>query len=271
MVGHRRRRAAQEADDPLVLGLVVHEHLVHVGVQQVAHDPQRDVGLRVEEPGCRRRLPALLKGGPQALEVGEVARDLARRRARRRRADDQAARLERQGAADRAQPGALVVGEALADADAVAVRHVDDEAARQRELHRQPGALGAHRILGRLDQHLVAALEEVGDLTLALRHSERDHLVDVQEPVLLQADLDEGGLHPGEDVLDAALPDVADHGPLAAALDVDLGRDPVLHDRDAGLGAVDRHQDLLAQGRLPITRRVTSRGPGERGWRPPLA
>ena len=48
-------------------------------------------------------------------------------------------------------------------------------------------------------------------------------LVDVQEAVLVEADVDEGGLQPGEDVVDAALVDVADDRAPAAALEVDLG------------------------------------------------
>ena len=52
----------------------------------------------------------------------------------------------------------------------------------------------------------------------------REHdLVDVQEPVALEADVDERRLHAGEHVVDDALVDVADDRPLAAALDVELG------------------------------------------------
>jgi hypothetical protein len=45
----------------------------------------------------------------------------------------------------------------------------------------------------------------------------------VQEPVLLEADVDERGLEPGQDVVDLALVDVADDRSAAAALEVDLG------------------------------------------------
>ena len=58
----------------------------------------------------------------------------------------------------------------------------------------------------------------------------RDDLVDVQEAVLLEADVDERGLHAGEHVVDAALVDVADDRAAAAALDVELGDAPVLVD-----------------------------------------
>jgi hypothetical protein len=50
----------------------------------------------------------------------------------------------------------------------------------------------------------------------------RDDLVDVEEAVALEADVDERGLHPGEDVVDDALVDVADDRSRALAFDVKL-------------------------------------------------
>ena len=96
----------------------------------------------------------------------------------------------------------------------------------------------------------------------------QDDLVDVQEPVLVEADVDEGGLEAGQDVVDLALVDVAHDGAVAAALEIEL-RDPVpgggvrlaapaptarrlggrrtgrLKQRDPGLPAVDADDDLL--------------------------
>ena len=108
----------------------------------------------------------------------------------------------------------------------------------------------------------------------ARRLDARQHdLVDVQEAVLLQADVDERRLEPGEHVVDAPLVDVADDRARAAALEVELG-DPVaggrvgglaapavvpraglraatvpgrLEQRDPGLAAVDADQHLLLQ------------------------
>ena len=61
----------------------------------------------------------------------------------------------------------------------------------------------------------------------ALLAAREDDLVDVQEAVAVEADVDERGLHAGEDVVDHALVDVADDRPLAAPLDVELGDLPV--------------------------------------------
>ncbi len=53
------------------------------------------------------------------------------------------------------------------DADARAAGHVDQVAAGQRELVGEARALAAHRILGDLDQDLLAGLEHLGDLVRA--------------------------------------------------------------------------------------------------------
>ena len=55
------------------------------------------------------------------------------------------------------------------------------------------------------------------------RLAAREHdLVDVQEPVAVEADVDERRLHARKHVVDDALVDVADDGPLSTALDVEL-------------------------------------------------
>ena len=76
-----------------------------------------------------------------------------------------------------------------------------------------------------------------------------DDLVDVQEAVLLEADVDERRLHPGQDVVDDALVDVAGDRAASRPLEVDLDDLPVLEHRDALLADVDRDEHLLAHGR----------------------
>ena len=83
-------------------------------------------------------------------------------------------------------------------------------------------------------------------LALELGH---DDLVDVEEAVLLEPDLDERCLHPGQDVVDDAEVDVAgDRAPLGP-LEVDLGDAIVLDHGDALLADVDRDQQLALRGR----------------------
>ena len=61
---------------------------------------------------------------------------------------------------------------------------------------------------------------------------------DVDVRRLLQADVEEGGLHAGEYAFDPALVDVAGNAALALAFDVKLGKEPTFHQRDAGLRPV---------------------------------
>ncbi len=71
-----------------------------------------------------------------------------------------------------------------------------------------------------------------------------DDLVDVEEAVLLEADLDERGLHAREDVVDGALVDVARDRAAFRALEVDLGGAAVLDDGDALLADVYGDEEL---------------------------
>ena len=147
---------------------------------------------------------------------------------------------------DLLQPRPLGVVEPARDAEPLALRDEDEEAAGQRDLGRQPRALGLHRVLDRLHHDLLAAGDQVGDLlavplALELGH---DDLVDVEEAVLLEADLDERGLHPGQDVVDRAEVDVAGDRAALRPLEVDLGDAVVLDDRDALLADVDGDQEL---------------------------
>ena len=83
-------------------------------------------------------------------------------------------------------------------------------------------------------------------LALELR---ADDLVDVEEAVLLEADLDERRLHPGQHVVDDAEVDVAGDRAAFRALEVDLGDPAVLEDGDALLADVDGDEQLALRGR----------------------
>jgi len=78
---------------------------------------------------------------------------------------------------------------------------------------------------------------------LALPHG----LGHVEERVLLEADVDEGRLHPGKDALDAALVDVPGNAALTLSLDVELTEKPVFDEGDPGLRSIGvDHQEALA-------------------------
>jgi hypothetical protein len=66
-----------------------------------------------------------------------------------------------------------------------------------------------------------------------------DDLVHVEKAVLLEADLDEGRLHSGQDVVDRALVDVPRDRAAFVPLEIDLGDLFVLEHGDPLLGDVD--------------------------------
>ncbi len=148
------------------------------------------------------------------------------------------------------QARALVVVEPARDAEALALRDEDDEAAGQRDLRRQAGALRLHRVLHRLDEDRLALADQVLDLAaVAALELGADDLVDVEEAVLLEADLDERGLHPRQDVVDRAEVDVAGDRAAVGPLEVDLGDLVVLEHGDALLADVDGDEQLALRGR----------------------
>ena len=99
----------------------------------------------------------------EAVQVGDLADEVLLLGALRGGADDHAALADVDLVDQLAEPGALAVGQALGDADAAALRHVDEVAARDRELHREARALGLQRVLDDLDDDLLAGLDQLVD------------------------------------------------------------------------------------------------------------
>ena len=136
---------------------MVDDDALEVADEEVADDAERELGLLVDERG-RLRPPAR----PRIVDQS-FSRSLRSPSSSSSEAPSAAVRTmsppsgELEALADRLQPLALVVLEPPRDADAVAVGRVDEEAARERDLRRQPGALRAHRVLDGLDEHLLAA------------------------------------------------------------------------------------------------------------------
>ena len=134
--------------------------------------------------------------------------------------------------------------------------------------------LGPQRVLGDLDEDLLALLDEVLDRGLAgpgLRAGlglgdRRLGVIDailaggldelgvdvprVEERGALEADIDEGGLHAGEDPHDTAEVDISDDAAAVAPADMQLGEATILDQGDPGLppGLVD--DDLVTHDGL---------------------
>ena len=178
---------------------------------------------------------------------------------------------------DLAQPAPFLVrADAPRDPDVVDRRHEDQVAPRQRDVAGGAGPLGADRLLGDLDDNLLPFLQQVfdaraaadprrvrrlfvllavrggrgvaaGEQTLEVVRGAPD-VRDVEVGALLEADVDEGGLHPGEHALDPTLVDVARDPTLALPLDVQLAEIPALHERDPSLGSIRVNDDQRVGG-----------------------
>src|SRR5262249_27556403 len=154
-------------------------------------------------------------------------------------------------------------------ADVVDRRHEDEEPARHRHVRGQARPLGAERLLDDLDEDLLAFLQQLLDLLLRpiarafpaasfaavglgfvvrfelLELFDRvDDFGDVEKAVTLEADVDEGGLHAGQDFRDAALVDVAHDAALPLPLDEDLGDEILLENGHHRLVPIGRDDHL---------------------------
>ncbi len=140
----------------------------NVGVDLVAQDALHQVEVVIDQ---RRRLAGFGAGldlGPQMLQEADVGAQLVFLDVGGGGADDEAAQTVLALAGnDALQALALFVGVDLArDADMIDRRHVDQEAARQRDVAGDARALLADGLLGNLDQDFLAFLQQIGDQRL---------------------------------------------------------------------------------------------------------
>ena len=142
----------------------------------------------------------------------------------------------------------------LRDADVIVLRQEDEEAPGDRDLRRQPRALGADRILDHLHRQRLPFEDDAldrrrrhgaGRMVAARRPAVDEDVGNVQERGALEADLDERRLHPGQDARDLADVDVADPAALELALEMQLLHRAVLDDRDAGFLRRPVDEDVL--------------------------
>src|SRR5262245_60159552 len=148
-------------------------------------------------------------------------------------------------------------------------------APRDRKVARDPRALGADRFFGDLDDDLLPLLEQRLDprhlalaapepppaiLVLAIEQALLVEVVThVEEGRLLEADVDEARLHPGQDTGHAALRDHPRHIAIAFAFDVELGEAAALQQGDPSLASAGIDDDLV-RGRGAAATRTLSIG-----------
>jgi len=153
-----------------------------------------------------------------------------------------------------------VAVDAARDTHIVNGGHEDQEAAGKRAVRGHPGSLGPDGLLDDLDHYLLTGFEDVldGELAVAVAVVDLDLVVTllvhvlgregighVEEGVLLEPDVDKGGLHPGKDVLHLALVYAAYRSLPRRSFVVDFHKLAVLEDGDAGFPEFNVDKNLL--------------------------
>ena len=213
------------------------------------------LALALARAGAGRLLGLGLDVLPRPGEALDVGAQLLLARPLGGGADDDAGGVRHDVAQDLLEAGALGVGQLAADARHRAVGHVDEVAAGQRDLRGETRTLVADRVLRDLHEHGLTGAEGVLD-ALGLVGLEAGgvpvDLTGVEHGVAALADVDEGGLHRGQDVLDPAEVDVAGHRDVRGLVDVVLDEDTVLEDAHLGAPVLVAHDhdpvDGLAAG-----------------------
>src|SRR5579862_546180 len=241
--GHPFNRGGVVADDGLDL----------VG-EEVADGPVDEIGFAEDARWRGLLLHRLLDLRPLFKQEAQVADEIALPLAFADGADDDAHVLgDVQLLQDFPEPIALLGRLDLArDAALRAVRHQDEIPASQAYVRGDARPLGADGALGHIDQDFRADGVDVrdvlgGDPLFILVAARPVHFLDaaverggervpeMQEGVLLEADVHEHGLEAVLDVLDPPLEDAADDVAVGLALDVVFFELPVLKERDAPL------------------------------------
>ena len=268
LAGHH---VVEEVLGALVDLVVVDEDLVDVGGEVVADGAEDEVVLAVDERRRALALGVLLDARPQALEVVEVALELAALlvEAGGGAHDDPAAGRRIRGCSiisrTRTRSSPSILREIPASSDP---GKQDEVASRQRVERRERGRLVGELLLDDLNQHLVARLEDLLDAAAALvagsrpgrgravaarREIPKADLVEREERVALGTDVDERRLDRRMNPPDDTLVDIALQMLAAERLDLEGLELAVLNDPDAALfrmGDVDQH-DLRHGGLYP--------------------
>ena len=252
LVDHRRveagRRSERRADTPASSSTTTRSKSSAKTSRNRRNNTDRSLWISLGALGILRAALDLLPGFDQEHHVVlEVLLVLADTRGAR---DQPADVLGSDVVDDLAQAVALVaVGDLARDAGVIDGRHVDEKAARQRDVGGDAGALGAERRFRDLNQDLVALAQQIFDalpfagaaaatlarlvlaaaLVLIAFHPARElfdlgeDVGDVEKPVAFEADVDEGRLHPGQDPADATFVDVADQPARLSAFQKNFG------------------------------------------------
>ena len=215
-----RHVALREGGELLVVLARVDQHARGLGADHVTQHALCERQVLVQQ---LRRLGAerpLADRRPEVAQIGDVGAQLVLARGFGERAHDEAAFLLRRQ--ELLQPvaqlcAAVLVLDLLRDADVRIVRQVDEQPPGERDLRREARALRADRVLDHLHLH---GLPFGQDFFYRLaRLAVFPDVGHVQERGALEADVDEGRLHPRQHARHAAHVDVAHQATAARALD----------------------------------------------------
>ena len=248
---------------------------LRVRAAEVADHAQGQLRLGVEDLRCPGVLGAPLDRLPYLCQVADIRLEIGVTHAVPGGADDEAQLLRADLVDDLAQPPALPIrADAARDADAARPGGEDEVPSWDRDLRSDARTLGADGLLRDLYHDLLAFLEDRVDLdvaatvapappragaiaprSLALRV---DVVAGVEERGLLEADVDKGSLHPGEDARDAPQDHAAHHVAIRAAFDVELGKGGAFEQRDAGLAPLSVDDDFVVHESFRCKRKRSS-------------
>jgi hypothetical protein len=171
-------------------------------IDEIAQDALAKRQLLVKH-GRRTGCPCLVADiGPGLAQVGDVGGEFVVAGILGHGADNEAPRfLHRHQPGDFfAQDFTLGLGlDALRNPDMFLLRQIDQHAAGDGNLRRQPGALGADRVLDDLDDDALPFVQDFLDRPFGGGFTRLPDIGNVQKGGAVEADFDESRLHAGQD------------------------------------------------------------------------
>jgi len=273
----------QVLDDLLVHLFIVDGQQRDIVGEEIADDAGEDIHILVDQSGRWRLLHLADQGLPGPDQVIEVGAEHGLIPALGDGADDQTESLRLDGAAELFEAGALAaVGDLARDPDHIVIGDQDQKTPRQGDLGGHPRPLAGNRLLGHLHQDrlagaqlrlaVIAAVMVLTLVIIVVAASAPARSVDgvsgedlveggeiladigkMEKGVLVEADVDKGGLHALDHLGDLAVIDVADHAFIFGFFEIELSQPPVFKDCDARFADGDVDDNFFFHGTSFLT------------------